>query len=398
MVGGGPAGMMAAYAAAINGHETKLFDKNEKLGKKLYITGKGRCNITNAADIADFFDNVVTNRTFLYSAFYTFTNTQLIEFLDEHGLQSKTERGGRVFPVSDKSSDVIKALAKALNAANVRVRLNAEVERIIVEDNVVKGVVVGGQMQEFDSVVVATGGVSYATTGSTGDGYRFAKMSGHHVTETSASLVGVDTAEDVRDMAGLTLKNVKLTLKKDGKTAYTQQGEMLFTHTGISGPLVLSASAYMASGNYTADIDLKPALDETTLDARLVRDLTERSNQDMGNVLGGLLPKKLIEFVIGKTGIDASKKAHSITKQERRKLGQVLKCLTLHIKAKRPIKEAVITRGGVDVKQIDASTMQSKIVEGLYFAGEVIDVDALTGGYNLQIAFSTGYLAGSAIE
>lgn len=390
--------MMAAYAAAKNGCETTLLEKNEKLGKKLYITGKGRCNITNAADIADFFDNVVTNRTFLYSAFYTFSNTQLIDLLGEHGLRTKTERGGRVFPVSDKSSDVIKALSKALDTAGVRIRLNADVERVMVENNTVKGVACAGEILSFDRVVVATGGVSYASTGCTGDGYRFAKMTGHHVTDTSASLVGVDTADDVSGMAGLTLKNVKLTLKKDNKMVFSQQGEMLFTHTGISGPLVLSASAYMTDGIYAADIDLKPALNGATLDTRLVRDLRERSNQDFANVLTGLLPKKLIGFVVNQTGIDGGKKAHSITKQERKRLGQVLKCLTLEIKEKRPIREAVITRGGVDVKQIDASTMQSKIIDGLYFAGEVMDVDALTGGYNLQIAFSTGYLAGSSID
>ncbi|MBT3318738.1 MAG: NAD(P)/FAD-dependent oxidoreductase [Clostridia bacterium] len=396
VIGGGPAGMIAAYSAALNGHSVSLFEKNDKLGRKLYITGKGRCNITNDADISEFFDAVVTNSSFLYSAFYTFSNTQIIELLNSFGLQTKVERGGRVFPVSDKSSDVISALKKAMHSVNVNVKLNVVVQRLIIEDNRAVGIVADGKDMRFDSVIIATGGTSYPSTGSSGDGLDFAKSAGHTIKTPTASLVGLQTKEDVSALAGLTLKNVNLSLMQNNRNVYSQQGEMLFTHTGVSGPLALTASAYMDVGKaYTVLIDLKPALDEATLDKRLVRDFSERANQNFSNVLGGLLPGKLIDLVIAMTGIDADKKANSITKSERKLLLQTLKNLTLTINCKRPMKEAVITRGGVDVKEIDASTMQSKLCAGLYFAGEVIDVDALTGGYNLQIAYSTGFLAGA---
>ena len=396
VIGGGPAGMMAAYSAALSGHSVSLYEQNEKLGKKLYITGKGRCNITNDADISEFFDAVIVNSSFLYSAFYTFSNAQTIEMLESFGLPTKVERGGRVFPVSDKSSDVIATLKKALQSVNVNVHLGAKVKRLIIENNRVVGIVCDDKDLRFDSVIIATGGVSYPSTGSTGDGFAFAKSAGHSVSRLNASLIGLNTKEDVSDLAGLTLKNVNLSLNQLNRVVYSQQGEMLFTHTGISGPLALTASAYMDDNKaHTVSIDLKPALDEATLDKRLVRDFSERANQNLRNVLGGLLPGKLIDLVITIIGIDADKKAHSITKQERKVLAQTLKNLPLTIAGKRPIKEAVITRGGVDVKQIDASTMQSKLCEGLYFAGEVIDVDALTGGYNLQIAYSTGFLAGA---
>lgn len=395
VVGGGAAGMMAAYAAAKQGHDVTLFEKNEKVGKKIYITGKGRCNITNSADISEFFDSVVTNNTFLYSAFYSFTNEQLIDFLNEFGLTTKQERGGRVFPASDKSSDVIKTFQKAIESVGVIVRLDSKVERIIAKDNVVKSAIVNGVELEFDSIILAAGGTTYPSTGSTGDGFKFAEQLGHSVTEISGSLVGLETNDRVENMAGLTLKNVMLNLLYGKKSLYSEQGEMLFTHNGISGPLVLSASAHMRdSQNCIVEIDLKPALDYKTLDKRLVRDFEERSNQNFSNVLQGLLPNKLIDFVIQRCGISADTKAHSITKQQRKALLETLKCLKLSIKGKRPAREAVITRGGVNVKEIDASTMQSKLVKGLFFAGEMIDVDALTGGYNLQIAFSTGYLAG----
>jgi predicted Rossmann fold flavoprotein len=396
VIGGGAAGMFAAYSAALSGHNVTLFEKNEKLGKKLFITGKGRCNITNNADISDFFDAVVCNSSFLYSAFYTLSNTQTIEMLNSFGLKTKVERGGRVFPVSDKSSDVINALKKAIQSVGVSVRLNAKVERILIKNNCINGIEVKEEQILFDSVIIATGGLSYPSTGSTGDGFSFAKSAGHHITNLQASLVGLDTKEDISELAGLTLKNVNLSLKQGKRTIFSEQGEMLFTHTGISGPLVLSASAFIdESISYTVVIDLKPALDAVMLDQRLLRDFTERANQNFKNVLGGLLPGKLIDLVVEITGIDADKKAHSITKQERKKLLETLKRLPLSIDCKRPIKEAVITRGGVDVSEIDPSTMQSKLCSGLYFAGEVIDVDALTGGYNLQIAYSTGFLAGS---
>jgi len=395
VIGGGPAGMMAAYAAADRGHEVTLFEKNEKLGKKLYITGKGRCNITNAAPIEDFFGSVVHNDAFLYSAFYTFGNTQLIDLLERFGLVVKTERGGRVFPVSDKSSDVLKALNKALRSAGVNVKLKTSVSDIAIQDGHVQGILCGGETMSFDIVIVATGGVSYPATGSTGDGYAFAKNAGHKIMAPYPSLVGLDTAEDLSEYAGITLKNIGFTLKKGKKQVYREQGELLITHTGISGPLVLSGSAYMDSDEgYTVVIDMKPALDEKTLDKRLLRDFTEKANKDFGNVLVGLVPAKLAPLIAQASGIDINKKAHSITREERSALCRALKGITLNVKGRRPIKEAVITRGGVDVKSIDPSTMQSRFCEGLYFAGEVIDVDALTGGYNLQIAFSTGYLAG----
>ena len=386
--------MMAAYAAAKAGCEVTIIEKNEKLGKKLFITGKGRCNVTNSAEISEFFDSVVRNNTFLYSAFYTFTNRDLIEFLKMFGLETKTERGGRVFPVSDKSSDVIKAFERALSAERVKVRLNTKVKEVKALNNRITEVVTD-KPEKYDSVIIACGGISYPSTGSNGDGYKFAKNLGHKVEELSATLVGMDTYEDVSSLAGLTLKNVNLKLIHGKKEVFSQQGEMLFTHTGISGPLVLSASAYIDNDkDYFAVIDLKPALDEKTLDNRLIRDFTERANQNFSNVLGGLLPGGLIDFVTSVCTIKAEDKANSITKDQRRQLVQILKGLTLKIRCKRPVSEAVVTRGGVSVKEIDPSTMQSKYIHGLYFAGEVIDVDALTGGYNLQIAFSTGYLAG----
>lgn len=396
VIGGGPAGMLAAYSAAIKGADTELYEKNEKLGKKLYITGKGRCNITNDAPVEDFFENIVSNKTFLYSALYTFGNKELIEMLSGLGLKTKVERGNRVFPESDKSSDVIKTLGKALSGAGVNVNLNSEVQKVIIENKRVKGILCAGREIPFDSVIIATGGLSYPSTGSTGDGYGFAKYAGHSITPQTASLIGVDTIEDVSPLAGLTLKNVGLTLMKGNKSIYKEQGEMLFTHTGVSGPLILTASAYMEDGeNYGLKIDLKPALDIKTLDARLLRDFTEKSNKDISNVLGGLLPSALIPFIITALDMDSRKKANSITKEERYRIADTLKNFSLRVKGKRPIEEAVITRGGVKTNEIDPSTMESKICRGLYFAGEVIDVDALTGGFNLQIAFSTGWLAGT---
>ena len=395
VVGGGPAGMMAAWAAAENGCRVHLYEKNEKLGKKLYITGKGRCNLTNAAPIEDFFDQIVSNKHFLYSAFYTFDNAGLIDWMARYGLKTKTERGGRVFPVSDKASDVIKTLEKALDDAGVTVLRDTGVQSVQIENGRCTGIVADGQFVAYDHVIVATGGVSYASTGSTGDGYQFAKAVGHAVVAPEASLVGIDTQEDVHDMAGLSLKNIGLSLETQKGCIYADRGEMLFTHTGISGPLVLSASAFMhGAGPYRIIIDLKPALDNKTLDNRLLRDITEKSNMDLLNMLRGLLPSKMIPYIIAQTGIDAHKKAHSITKEERAALVRYLKTLEFGALSKRPIAEAVITQGGVDVKEVDASTLRSKKCEGLSFAGEVLDVDALTGGYNLQIAFSTGYLAG----
>ncbi len=395
VVGGGPAGMMAAYAAASKGHSVTLYEKNAKLGKKLYLTGKGRCNVTNAAPIEDFFESVVTNGAFLYSAFYTLDNTALMALLGQYGLDLKTERGGRVFPESDKSSDVTKALAKAMDNAGVTVILNTPVSQIAIEQGRVSGVLAAGNLHSCDSVVIATGGLSYPSTGCTGDGYAFAHHAGHDVTPTAASLVGLDTREDVSALAGLTLKNVTLVLMQGKRVLFREQGEMLFTHTGISGPLALSASAYVKDGQPSEVlIDLKPALDVKTLDQRVLRDISEAPNKSFVNLLGGLMPARLTPFVCEACGADPGLKAHSITREKRAELVRTLKEWRLVIRGKRPIEEAVITRGGVSVRQIDPSTMQSRLCKGLFFAGEVIDVDALTGGYNLQIAFSTGYLAG----
>ncbi len=395
VIGGGPAGMMAAYAAAMSGKEVTLFEKNAKLGKKLYITGKGRCNLTNATPISEFREHVVHGGSFLYSAFYALDNTELLALLSRYGLKTKTERGGRVFPESDKSSDVTKALEKALADAGVHISLNSTIQDITIENGKVAGIVADGRKLLCDNVIVATGGLSYPSTGSTGDGYEFARRAGHQVTPLSASLVGLETREDVHDLAGLTLKNVSLSLLRGTKTVYDEQGEMLFTHTGVSGPLVLSASAHMtADEGYAVEVDLKPALDMGTLDKRLQRDIAEKQNKDFANVLAGLEPARLIPYIAQHTGIPLDKKAHSITREERMSVAKTLKAMHFTIRGKRPVTEAVITRGGVDLKEIDASTMQSKLIKGLFFAGEVIDADAYTGGYNLQIAFSTGYLAG----
>lgn len=395
VIGGGPAGMMAALSAARSGRCVTLIEKNEKLGKKLYLTGKGRCNVTNAAPIEDFFRSVVKGGAFLYSAFYAFDNTQLMALLEGCGLALKTERGGRVFPVSDKSSDVIKALGRALTSQNVQVRLGTAVSSLSVKDGRVTGVVCAGAELPFDSVIVATGGVSYPGTGSTGDGYAFARLAGHRVAPPEPTLVGLDTVQDMSGYAGLTLKNVGFALKKGKRAVYREQGELLITHTGLSGPLVLSASAHMdGDEGYTAEIDLKPALDEKTLDNRLLRDFAEKANRDFGNVLGGLVPARLSPLISAASGIPLDKKAHSVTRGERAALCGALKGLALCVKGRRPVAEAVVTRGGVEVRGINPSTMQSKLCEGLFFAGEVIDVDALTGGFNLQIAFSTGFLAG----
>lgn len=395
VAGGGPAGMMAAYAAASRGHGVTLFEKNAKLGKKLYLTGKGRCNVTNAAPIEDFFESVVTNGAFLYSAFYTLDNTALLELLGRFGLKTKTERGGRVFPESDKASDVTKALTRAIESAGVKVILNTSVQGLLLEGGHASGVKVDGRPRMFDSVVLATGGLSYPSTGSTGDGYAFARKAGHDIAPTSASLVGLDTREDVSSLAGLTLKNVSLSLTQGKRMLFRQQGEMLFTHTGVSGPLVLSASAFMKDGtDYAAAIDLKPALDDKTLDKRVLRDISEAPNKNLANMLGGLLPASLIPYFCKAARIDPDIKVNSVTREQRATMVGTLKALRFSIRGKRPIEEAVITRGGVPVNQIDPSTMQSRLCQGLFFAGEMIDVDAMTGGYNLQIAFSTGYLAG----
>ena len=401
VIGGGPAGMMAAATAGSRGLEATLVEKNEKLGKKLYLTGKGRCNVTNNAETEDLIANVPTNGKFLYRAFSAFSNKDLIALLNRLGLRTKVERGNRVFPESDKSSDVIRTLEKNLDHNHVR-RMIAEAENILSKDGHITGVLLkDGRTLSCDSVVVATGGMSYPTTGSTGDGYRFAKELGHTVTPLNPSLVPLETMEDwPKDAQGLSLKNIALTvLDKRGKKIFGDFGEMIFTHFGVSGPVILSASSYMGkmeSGKYRIRIDLKPALSEEQLDHRIQRDFTKYARRNLSNGLDDLLPKKLIPVVIRLSGILSDKPVHQITKEERHTLVRLLKELPLTIQGYRPIREAIITSGGVSVKEIDPGTMESKLIRGLFFAGEVIDVDAYTGGFNLQIAFSTGYLAGQS--
>lgn len=403
VIGGGAAGMMAAIAAADQGSKVVLLEKNEKLGKKLFITGKGRCNVTNAGDIENLFANVMTNEKFLYSAFYTYDNTMVMDFLEKAGCPLKVERGDRVFPVSDHSSDVIAAFQRELKKRGVEIRLNTEVKELLTtegEDKArVAGVLLSNGKKEFgDAVIIATGGISYASTGSTGDGYRFAKKVGHSVVDCKPSLVPFNMKEDwCKEAMGVSLKNVSLTLKCGKKEIYSGFGEMLITHFGISGPLALSASSYYVSkakGECMCYLDLKPALTLEQLDKRVLRDFEESKNKQFRNALNHLFPAKLIPVMVKLSGIDPEKKVNEITKEERKSFVELIKNIPLTIDGVRDFKEAIITKGGVSVKEVNPSTMESKVLSGLYFAGEVLDLDALTGGYNLQIAWSTGYLAG----
>lgn len=400
VIGGGPAGMICAANAARNGHTVTLFERNEKLGKKLYITGKGRCNVTNIAERDAFFEHVLRNPRFLYSAFSHFDNKDLMERIEQAGVPLKTERGGRVFPVSDKSSDILRACEKIVRESGVTVRLNAHVDEVLTQDGAVNGIRIGSQTLACDAVVVATGGISYPQTGSTGDGYDFARATGHAVEEPVASLVPLVTEESwPRELAGLTLKNVTLTAEKKGKEVFSELGELLFTHFGISGPLVLSLSGVIAgqpAGTRLA-IDLKPALSREQLDARLLRDLQEGARQQVKTALHALLPQRLLEIVLELAKIDGALPVGQLSKTLRLQLVEMLKALPLTVSGARGLNEAVVTRGGVSVKDVNASTMESKRVKGLYFAGEVLDIDATTGGYNLQIAWSTGALAGDSI-
>ena len=404
VVGAGAAGMMAAYFAAKNKNKVTLIEKNEKTGKKIYITGKGRCNITNACDVEDLFANVMSNKKFLYSAFYGFTNSDVIDFFENHGIKTKIERGNRVFPVSDHSSDVISALERALKEQNVDILLNTCVEKIECEDSQVTGVVLcGGRKIEADAVIVATGGMSYQATGSTGDGYRFAEESGHKVTECTPSLVPFNAQEEwVAKLQGLALKNVLLTIYDGKKKLYEDFGEMLFTHFGVSGPLILSASAAIKQNTIKKPlqmfIDLKPALSYEALDKRILREFDDAKNKQFKNSINKLLPSKMIPVIIGLSGIDPDKKVNEISKGEREGLVNLLKKLPLTLNGTRQWNEAIVTKGGISTKDINPSTMESKIIKNLYFAGEVLDLDALTGGYNLQIAWSTGALAGKSIN
>ena len=403
VIGGGPAGMMAAYAASCQGHAVTVLEQNEKLGKKLFITGKGRCNITNAGDMDNLFANVMSNRKFLYSAFYTFDNEQVLSFFENQGLRTKVERGNRVFPLSDHSSDVIAALSRALKSQNVDIRLHTQVQSLLIRDEAACGVVLSdGKTVEADDVIVATGGISYPSTGSTGDGYRMAEESGHALVECTPSLVPFETKEDwVKDLQGLSLRNVTVSIYHGKKKLFEDFGEMLFTHFGVSGPLVLSASGMIKPVQFKQElcmyIDLKPALDAEQLDKRILREFDAAMNKQFKNVIGSLMPAKMIPVVIRLSGIDPDKKVNEVSREERQHLVQLLKRLPLTINGLRGWNEAIITKGGVSVKDINPSTMESKKVSHLFFCGEVLDLDALTGGYNLQIAWSTGYLAGISV-
>lgn len=400
VIGGGAAGMMAAIIAARNGKEVTVLEQNEKLGKKLFITGKGRCNFTNACDIEDLFGNVISNPKFMYSAFYTFSNDMVMDFFEKLGMPYKVERGNRVFPVSDHSSDVIKALEKEMRRLGVVICLNTKVKSLIIEKNICKGVELVNKKEKIyaDSVIITTGGVSYPRTGACKDGYIFAKQAGHTIVAPSPSLVPIELEEDCcKDLMGISLKNVSATIYADNKKVYSDFGEMLFTHFGVSGPIIIKASAYIQKylqKNLSLTIDLKPALDEKQLDERILKDFQLFQNKLLKNALDKLLLRALIPVVIEKSGLDGDKKVNELTKEERRILGHTIKYMPFSIIGLRSWDEAIVTKGGVSVKEIDPGTMESKLTGGLYFAGEVLDLDALTGGFNLQIAWSTGYLAG----
>ena len=429
VIGGGAAGMAAALAAARAGCRVSLFEKNEKLGKKLFITGKGRCNVTNACPVEELFDGVVTNSRFLYSSIYGFSNQDLMNLLEDGGLRLKVERGNRVFPQSDKSSDVIRTWERLLRQAGVEIHLNAPVKGIWMEDGRCRGIIAGdgprgglpgggssgggprgnlpgggfcggGRQIGGDGVIVATGGLSYPSTGSTGDGFSWAREAGHQVTELLPALVPfvAEEAEDVRALQGLSLKNVEALVHQGKRRLFCEQGEMLFTHFGVSGPLMLSASSFCAKALKKSPlalmIDLKPALSAEQLDARILRDFSESANKQFKNSLDKLYPAKLIPVMIRRSGIDPEKRVNAVTREERQALVQITKSLCFTLTGLRGFNEAIITQGGVAVKEIDPGTMESKKVPGLYFAGEVLDLDAVTGGYNLQIAWSTGWAAG----
>lgn len=409
VVGGGAAGMFAAIAAAKNGHQVTLYEKNEKLGKKIFITGKGRCNITNAADMEELFDAVVTNSKFLYSSFYGYTNQNVIDFFEDAGVPVKIERGNRVFPISDHSSDVIRALEREMKKVGVKVCLNTEVKSVEAEKGKFNKVVLKDTTtQAADACIVATGGLSYRSTGSTGDGFRFAENVGHKVTQCFPSLVPMETKEPwICELQGLSLRNVEAKILNGKKELYKDFGEMLFTHFGVSGPLIISASSYVGKKfmdkngqkkELTLEIDLKPALTEEQLDQRVLRDFEENHNRQFKNAITKLFPTKLIPVMLELGGIDPEKKVNSIEKEERKQFVHLIKHFRMTLTGLRGYLEAIITKGGVNVKEIDPGTMESKLVKGLYFAGEVLDLDALTGGFNLQIAWSTGYAAGNAIQ
>lgn len=422
VIGGGAAGLMAAYAAGENGHKVILIEKNEKLGKKIYITGKGRCNFTNDCLPDDFLQNVVRGEKFLRGVIYALPPKKVIDFFENYGLAVKIERGNRAFPVSDHASDVTKTLEKACKSVGVDIKLNEKVLKIskIMSDIIPMSDIDGNTMQDiipmsdiikvetdknayaFDEIIIATGGLSYPSTGSTGDGYTFAQAFGHKIIDLKTGLCGLNLEGNwFKDVQGLTLKNVMFSVKNQGKTIYEEMGELLFTHFGISGPLVLSASSMinrLPLSSLIATIDLKPALDEQTLDKRLLRDFEQYKNKQIANMLTELLPQKLISLVLSYANISPSKSVNSITKEERLRLLRVLKAFPLKLRSLRGFEEAIITSGGIDLSEINPKTMESKKVKGVRFCGEVLDVDAFTGGFNMQIAFSTGYAAGKSIK
>ena len=409
IIGGGAAGMMAGVFAARNHHEVHILEKNEKLGKKVFITGKGRCNVANACDTEELFPAVMSNPKFLYSGFYSFGPQDVMNFFEEAGVPLKVERGNRVFPQSDHSSDIIRALERELKKAGAKVHLHTTVKEIVKkpEAEKVTGVILeDGTFMEGDAVIVATGGFSYQSTGSTGDGYRFARELGLKVTDISPSLVPLKTKEDyIPKLQGLSLKNTGLTIKNGKKVLYEDFGEMMFTHFGVTGPMILSASAHIGTklekaenGELCAYLDLKPALTKEQLDARILRKFETGQNKQFKNVIGVLFPSSLTPVMLELGGIPAEKKIHDISREERQHFVDLVKAFPFTITGMGEFKEAIITKGGVSVKEINPGTMESKKISGLYFAGEVLDLDAVTGGYNLQIAWSTAYLAAQAIQ
>lgn len=398
VIGAGPAGIIAAGIAGSLGKDVTLIEKNEKIGKKLFITGKGRCNITNNSPIEDFFENVMNNRNFLYSSFYSFTNQDILKLLGSYGLKTKVERGNRIFPDSNKSSDVIKVFERFLLDNNVHLKLNTNIKEIEKKDDKFFLIADNNTVLTFDKLIITTGGKSYPTTGSTGDGYKFAEKLGHKIVSIKPSLVPIVIQEEsIKELQGLSLKNVSISAYSKNRMIYEEFGEMVFTHYGISGPIIIPMSNYLSKytdSKVSLYLDLKPALSVEKLDDRLLRDFQMYNNKQIKNALGDLLPQKLIPFIIELSDIDPEKPINQITKEERNKLLNNIKKLPMTFKSFRPIEEAIITSGGVSTKELNPSTMESKIVKKLFFAGEVIDVDALTGGYNLQIAYSTGYMAG----
>ena len=413
IIGGGPAGMLAGISAASSGDKVTIIEKMNSCGKKLVITGKGRCNITNSTDMSGFIENTPCNGRFLYSAFNNFDNNDIISLLEQEGVKTKVERGGRIFPVSDRAQDVLNALLKILKNLNVKILTNTEVKKIIVKDGQVQGVEINtvgvdahiDPQIKADKIILATGGKSYPVTGSTGDGYKMVQELGHTITQIKPSLIPlISKSEECGKLQGLSLRNVRVKIKNSDKVIYEDFGEMLFTHYGVSGPVILSSSAHLVryknieelfrNNSIKLEIDLKPALSEEKLDLRILRDFEEVKNKEFKNSLDKLLPQKLISVVIEKTKINPYKRVNEITKEERLRIIKILKCFEITINGVRPIEEAIITSGGISIKEINPKTMESKIIKGLYFAGEIIDVDAFTGGFNLQIAWSTGYTAG----